>query len=89
MNFLWIWWLDRDLLYKAGWKARRLPHVRFVPDDTPNSRAFGFLDPAVIIHAVHLIPAFSEGKIAELLKPSIAHQESDNNKNWQYFYVNM
>ena len=89
MDFLWVRWLGRDLSYKAGWKARRLPRVGFVPDDTPDSGAFGFLDPAVVIHAVHLIPAFSEGKTAELLKPSIARRESDNDEDWQYFYVNM
>ena len=60
--------------------------------------AFGFLDPAQVIRAVHLIPAFHSGRREDLLQgPSIArkYQEDEDNKrlreqsDWAYFYVGM
>ncbi|KAF9032603.1 hypothetical protein BJ165DRAFT_1604790 [Panaeolus papilionaceus] len=63
MHFLWIRWygLEPSRHYKFGWKARRLPRVGFVDDsddDPMASPTFGFIDPANVIRAVHLIPAF-------------------------------
>jgi len=38
---------------------------------------------------VQLIPAFRFGHTSGLLGSSIAHRESDNNKDWDWYYVNM
>ena len=88
MEFVWVRWLGRDLTYKAGWEARRLHRVGFIPD-TEEGGAFGFLNPSDIIRAVHLIPAFAHGKTSQLLGPSMARQPHENNEDWIGFYVNM
>lgn len=60
--------------------------------------AFGFLEPGIIIRAVHLIPAFAHGRTAELLRGvSMARQctieDADTSEpgttNWLYYCVNM
>ena len=53
IEFLFVRWygLDLDRTSRFGWKMRRLPKVGFVPDDPDaGSSAFGFLDPAQVIH---------------------------------------
>ena len=87
VEFLWVRWFGRDLEYAAGWSARRLHRVGFLPPDVPG--AFGFLDPAEVIRGVHMIPAFAYETTNELgLGESIACQAGDN-EDWQYFYVSM
>jgi hypothetical protein len=88
MDVLWVRWMGLDPTYPCGWKKRRLPRVGFVPDDG-DSPAFGFLDPAVVIREIHLPPAFHHGRTEDLLEPSIARWDDEDNKDWQYFYVNM
>ncbi|KAJ7906770.1 hypothetical protein B0H13DRAFT_2020192 [Mycena leptocephala] len=54
-----------------------------------DTAAFGFLDPAEVIRAAHLIPAFHYGRNTELLAPSIArHFDAENNEDYRYYYVN-
>jgi hypothetical protein len=81
MDFLWVRWFGRDLAHKGGWRARRLHRIGFVESQDPT--AFSFLDPASVIRAVHLIPAFSLGKTVADVDPS--HEDID----WQQYYVNM
>ena len=80
MDFLWVHWFGRDLGHKSGWRTRRLHRVGFVESQDPD--AYGFLDPASIIRAVHLIPAFSLGT-------STAEADPSRNADWQQYYVNM
>lgn len=88
MDFVWIRWLGPSENYTGGWKAKRLHRVGFVhPKD--QSPLFGFLDPANIIRGVHLLPATHYGRSTCGLPPSIARPESDDNKDWNYFYVDM
>jgi hypothetical protein len=87
MEFLFVRWFGRDPSAKFGWEAKRLPRIGFIP--YPNEDCFGFLDPALVIRSVHLIPAFSEGQTNELLPPSIARHGSQTNQDWKHFYVNM
>ena len=58
----------------------------------------GFIDPAQIIHSVHILPAFAYGTTNEYLRAeSIACQyqryvEGDfelETEDWVYYYVNM
>lgn len=56
INFLWIWWFECNLSFNAGWQAQRLYRIGFLDAIEPG--AFGFLDPAQVIHGVHLILAF-------------------------------
>jgi len=46
-------------------------------------------DPACVIRAVHLIPAFEHGRTTELLGPSIARGDNQAlTEDWRYYYVN-
>jgi len=89
VDFLWIRWFGRDLNYRAGWKARRLHRVGFLDAERPG--AFGFLDPAVVIRGVHMIPSYAHGTTEEYLSPprSVARLPLDEVSDWQYYYVGM
>ncbi|KIO28459.1 hypothetical protein M407DRAFT_22354 [Tulasnella calospora MUT 4182] len=47
IEFLWVRWFGRCPDYEAGWKARRLDRIGYVPTDAD---AFGFIDPAWVTH---------------------------------------
>ncbi len=87
MNFLWVRWYGRDLSYRCGFKAKRLPRLGFVDSSDPG--AFGFLDPAEIIRGCHIMPAFHYGQTDELLPPSIALQAHEENLDYVYYYAGM
>jgi hypothetical protein len=93
VQFLWIRWFGQDPSYIDGFKAHYLHCIGFVDNSTPG--AFGFLDPQVIIHAIHLIPAYSHSRTNNLLAgPSIVHCFSQNNDNdkcsgYVLYYINM
>ncbi|KAI6113765.1 hypothetical protein EDD16DRAFT_1124651 [Pisolithus croceorrhizus] len=88
MDVLLVRWFARDRNFKSGWAARHLPRISFYPqDDLAN--AFGFIDPNDIIRAVHLIPAYHFGCTKDLLPPSIARHTSENDEDWEWYYVNM
>ena len=84
MDVLWVRWFKIDETHQAGWKAKRLYRIKFVP--SLEDGAFGFLDPNNIIRGSHLIPGFHHGhRCPSPNDPtSIWDQESD----WQTFYVN-
>ncbi|KAF8148263.1 hypothetical protein B0H34DRAFT_668897, partial [Crassisporium funariophilum] len=89
VDFLWIRWFGRDLTYAAGWKAQRLHRVGFL--DAEQSGAFGFLDPAVVLRGVHMMPGFACGTTNEYLHPprSVARMPLNEVTDWQYYYVGM
>ncbi len=45
---------------------------------------FGFLDPNVVVHGVHIIPGFAHGLAKAGKQP-----EDDNNLDYFLYYVNM
>lgn len=85
MDFLWVRWFGFDLEHHWGWKAKRLPQIGFLDSDY----AFGFLDPASIIRAVHLLPNFRLGRTIDFLGPSIARKRSEKDQDWIRYYVGM
>ena len=87
IDLLWVQWFSHDLLHGAGWKAKQLHHISFIPAD--NDGAFGFLDPQNVVRAIHLILAFAYGHTSDLLPPSIARHAKENDEDWCMFYVNM
>jgi len=87
IDLLWVRWFARHTHSKCGWAVRRLPRVGFYPQDDPN--AFGFIDPDDVVRTVHLIPAFRFGRTTALLPPSIARCKSDNDEDWDWYYMNM
>ena len=89
MDFLWVRWLGVVPGHSFSSKQAKLPQVRFVED--LNDFTFSFLDPALMIHGCHLIPAFAEGKTAKLLStcgPTEARSTSKTD-DWTNYYVNM
>ncbi|KZV64559.1 hypothetical protein PENSPDRAFT_561883, partial [Peniophora sp. CONT] len=69
-DFLFVRWFELDPTWACGPSARRLERVRYLPATNP--AAFGFLDPASVIRACHLIPAFALGITSEFLNMSFA-----------------
>jgi hypothetical protein len=86
MDVLWVHWFQIDHTYRAGWKAKRLYRVQFVPN--LEDGAFGFLDPDDVIRGAHLIPCFNKGLVMDLLLAAISKWDHARNANWQYYYVN-
>lgn len=90
MEFLWVRWLgqDRSNDYHEGWRSRCLPRIGFV--DCEDDLAFGFLNPALIIRAVHLLPCFDSGRTKlHLPRRSICRLAEEKDEDWDMFYVNM
>ncbi|KIJ55728.1 hypothetical protein M422DRAFT_152280, partial [Sphaerobolus stellatus SS14] len=88
MHFLWVRWFGRNSSYCSGPQYRCLDRIGFVHNED-DTEPFGFVDPAWIIHSVHLIPAFAHGKTNELLGKSIARcYQEDQEEDCQFFYVN-
>jgi hypothetical protein len=89
VDFLFIRWFGRDLDYRAGWQAQRLHRVGFLDAEQPG--AFGFLDPAVVIRGVHMIPGFAYGTCTDLLSPaqSLARLPLNEVQDWRCYYVGM
>jgi hypothetical protein len=85
MEFLFVRWFSLDNEEMGGWKARRLHQISFVEGDA----AFGFVDPADVIRAIHLIPRFSQGQTKDFLGHSIARSVLDDDKDWVRYYINM
>ena len=85
MEFLFVRWFGLDYEELGGWKAKKLHQIGFVEGDG----AFGFVDPADVIRAVHLIPRFTQGRTKEMLGPSFARSILDKDEDWVRYYVNM
>jgi len=86
MDILWVRWFAIDKKHKAGWKAKRLYKIRFIPN--LDEGAFGFINPDDVIRGIHLIPGFDEGLIKS--GPEDAKSEWDYvaSRNWCSYYVN-
>ncbi|KAI5993853.1 hypothetical protein EDD15DRAFT_2262737 [Pisolithus albus] len=88
MDVVWVRWLGVEPRYQWGIGKARLPKVGFILDS--ESGAFGFVDPALVIRACHLIPVFTEGRTDSLLRrgPSLACP-NDEVDDWASYYVNI
>ena len=86
MDVLWVRWLEIDRKHRAGWKAKRLYRVQFIPNHEEG--AFGFLDPEDVIRGAHLIPGFDHGHIEDSLEDLISKWDYAPANNWRYYYVN-
>jgi hypothetical protein len=85
-DVLHVRWFGRNLSIPAGWKAKRLFRIGFLPADNPD--AFGFLDPAQVIRGIHIIPRFAGGRTSALLGPSIIRNPSEGDEDWVNYYIN-
>jgi hypothetical protein len=88
LDILWVRWYGLDGEYAWGCSAKRLPRVGFGHSD--DSDTFGFLDPADILRACHMIPAFTLGQTDDLLpSPSLARRSNEEGKDYVRYYVNL
>ncbi len=87
MDVLWVRWFGLNTDAQGGWSKKRFYSVSFIPGD--DLGAFGFLDPALVIRAAHLIPNFPRGRTGIRLPPSIARPARDGDEDWESFYINL
>jgi hypothetical protein len=83
-GFFFVRWFGYDPEWQGGPGMCKLDRIGWVPENDP-SGAFGFLDPARVIRACHLIPAFTYGKTTDLLALSQARDFST--VDWVNYYV--
>lgn len=91
VDFLWVRWFGVEPgRYCHGFRYARLPKFGFV--ESTDDYAFTFLDPALVIRGVHMIPAFAKGRTTALLPAtkSLARVlNPEDEDDWVNFYVNM
>ena len=91
MDFLWVRWFGVEPgRYRHGFQYALLPKFGFV--ESTDDYAFTFLDPALVIRGVHMVPAFSGGRTSALLPAtkSLARVlNPEDEDDWVNFYVNM
>lgn len=86
MDFLWVHWFELDKTHRAGWKAKRLYRLKFVPP--LEDGAFGFLDPDDVIRGSHLIPGFVLGLRTRSPATPASAWDLDEESDWSTYYVN-
>ncbi|KAJ3816999.1 hypothetical protein F5880DRAFT_1618699 [Lentinula raphanica] len=73
---------------RYGIHAKSMPAVGFM--DAHDPEAFGFVNPSDIIRGCHVVPGFNHGTTTQFLpSSSLARQDSDDNKDYFRYYVNM
>ena len=88
IEFLWVHWLGLVPDCQSGFRFAQLPKVGFVPHTDP--LAFGFLDPSLVLQGCHLVPAFADGRTADLLPVMCsAVRLPDEHDDWVAFYIMM
>lgn len=86
IDILFVRWFGLDPEWEGGHNSCRLDRVGFVPfGGDKDGPAFGFLDPATVVRACHMIPTFAEGKTTDLLPPSRFRDAAGDYVN---YYVN-
>ncbi|OCB88193.1 hypothetical protein A7U60_g4712 [Sanghuangporus baumii] len=87
MNVAWVRWFQYDSSSRFSLKEKRLPQIQFSHYSEPD--AFGFIDPDLIIRAVHLMPRFAKGYTTSYLPPSLVRLSSFKDQDFQFYYVNI
>lgn len=84
VEFLWVRWYTPDTRCTAGgWQNSTLDRIRFPP--MADSGSFGFLDPADVVRAAHIVPAFAaKRRHDDRTGLSRCAKDSDD---WNSYYV--
>ena len=83
LDFLWVRWYETNNLDTYGWKFSTLQSLSF--PSVEGAHSFGFLDPADVIRACHIIPTFSSGRrFADGIGSSALAVNKDD---WKRYYV--
>ena len=61
LDFLWVRWYEVKCAGTDSWRNSQIPMVAFPP--LASESAFGFIDPADVLRACHIIPAFARGQV--------------------------
>lgn len=86
VEFLWVRWFEIVECRSAplGWEEYTLDRVKFLP--MADKEAFGFVNPADVLRACHIIPSFTDGRLhPERAAMSRCAGDSDD---WKYYYIN-
>ncbi|KAH6911434.1 hypothetical protein BKA70DRAFT_1099295 [Coprinopsis sp. MPI-PUGE-AT-0042] len=87
MDFVWVRWLGRNLDDGVeGFEKGFFQRVGFLPAE--EGEAFGFVDPAAIIRAAHIIPALEFEQVDNLLGPSVTRRQGEPPLDYPDYYVN-
>jgi hypothetical protein len=84
MNFLWVRWME--VVVHGSWERCQLDRVRYVPTGSYREM-YGFVDPACVIRACHLVPAFHFGRARTWAKGSLGLDDPTEG-DWDSYYVN-
>ena len=83
IEFLWVRWFEiiQDYL---GWEQHVPDTVKFLP--MADDDAFGFVDPANVLRACHVIPSFADGRLHPdgIAMSRYANDSSD----WRRYHIN-
>lgn len=82
IDFLFVRWYES--VQSHAWDMRRLGRVHFRPLE--DQKAFGIIDPRVVLRGCHIIPAFASGQRnpgARGISP-LARDKHD----WREYYIN-
>jgi hypothetical protein len=85
IEFLWVCWYNINEKARAGFTAKCQFRVKF----RTGSQGFGFINPANVLHATHLIPNFHKETTTHLLGPSMARHADEGDEDYYSYYVNM
>ena len=83
IEFLWVRWFEivQDCL---DWEQHALDAVKFLP--MTDEDAFGFVDPANVLRACHVIPSFEDGQLhPDGIATSRCASDSDD---WRRYRIN-
>ncbi|KAJ7572925.1 hypothetical protein C8J56DRAFT_1067270 [Mycena floridula] len=86
-DFLFVCWYVLDTTFNAGFKAKRLFRVGF--GKSTDLETFGFINPADMLRAVHLIPVFSLGRTKQLFSKSVARRDDEQDEYYRRYSVNI
>lgn len=86
IDFLWVRWFEvlESRSAAIGWEQYTLDRVKFLP--MADQDAFGFVNPADVLRACHIIPSFTDGRLhPERAAMSRCAGDSDD---WKCYYIN-
>ncbi|KAI0758558.1 hypothetical protein BD413DRAFT_488638, partial [Trametes elegans] len=89
VDLLWVCWFARDTTYPSGIHQRRLPRVSFVTPDYDDFMAFSFVDPASVLRAAYIIPAFASGTTSETLPSHSVARKNGEDEDYNFYHVCM
>jgi hypothetical protein len=87
LNVCWVRWMGVVPDFRSGASSKRMDQVGFVESGNDERATFGFISPADIIRAVHLIPSFKDEECDEYL-PAESIVSRKDRLIWESYWVN-